>query len=114
MLPKKYRLIENKDFKRVAKDGRGIYAKEIGIKYLKNNKNYSCFGIVVSLKVSKKAVVRNKIKRRIRAIIFGQLKTIKPGYDIIILTKPEIKELDYWSLKKKIESLLGRARLRME
>lgn len=111
MLPCLRRLNKNKDFERVAKTGQGIYVKEVGIKWAKNSLNFSRFGIVVPLKISKKAVVRNKIKRRIRAIVFQNLKTIKPGYDIMILVKPEIINLDFWELKEKLEILLNRARL---
>ncbi len=111
MLSKQYRLTKNKDFERVAKIGQSVYTKELGIKWTKSNLSHSRFGIVVSLKIAKKAVVRNKIKRRIRAILFGYLKTIKPRYDIMILTKPGVINLDFWQLKKKIETLLSRAQL---
>lgn len=111
MLAKQYRLTKNKDFEKVTKEGQAIFSREIGLKWIKNNLSVSRFGIIVSLKIDKKAVVRNKIKRRIRAIIFQNLKTIKSGYDIIIITKPEIKNLNYWQLKNKIEQLLKRVNL---
>lgn len=113
MLARKYRLTKNKDFEKTTKFGRAVFCQEMGIKWIKNDLSVSRFGIIISLKVDKKAFVRNKIKRRIRAIIFQNLKTIKPGFDIMIFTKPEIKELDYWQLKNKLEGLLGRARLKI-
>jgi ribonuclease P protein component len=111
MLGKKYRLTKNKDFERVAKMGQSIFSKELGLKWIKNNLSISRFGIVVPLKIDKRSTVRNKMKRRIRAIIYQNLKTIKPGFDIMILTKPEVKELDYWGLKEKVEILLSKAQL---
>jgi ribonuclease P protein component len=111
MLPRQHRLTKNKDFENVARNGRGVFGKGLGIKWLKNNLLVSRFGIVVSLKVSKKAVIRNKIKRRLRAIVWQEIKKIKSGYDIIILTKPEIKEEDYWQIKNKLEILLEKSLL---
>ncbi len=111
MLPQIYRLTKNKNFEWITKKGQSIYCRELGLKWIKNDLAFSRFGIVISLKVSKKATVRNKIKRRIRAIIYQSLKTIKPRYDIIISTKPEIRELDYWQIKEKLEKLFDRAGL---
>lgn len=121
MLPKLYRLTKNKDFERVAKFGQSVYSQELTIKWIKNNLLISRFGFVISTKAAKRANVRNKIKRRLREIIRATLSapklkgaqtmTIKSGYDMMILAKPEIKELDFWRLKNKIEGLLNKARL---
>ena len=106
MLAKQFRLTKNKDFERVAKMGRAVYGKTIALKWIKNNLPQSRFGIVVSLKIDKRATVRNKIKRRIRAIIRENLQNIKIGYDYLILTKPEIKTLTYQNLEEKLMQLL--------
>ena len=105
MLFHKYRLTKNKDFERVAKKGQSVYARELALKWVKNGLDYSRFGIICSLKVSKKAVVRNRIKRRIRAILRENLKNIRIGYDYLILTKPEIQELDYQQVTTKLLEL---------
>ncbi|MCD6471195.1 ribonuclease P protein component, partial [bacterium] len=79
MLSKRYRLRKKGDFERLSKFGKKFYTKEIGLKYIKNNLQISRFGVVVSLKISKKAVVRNKLKRRILDIIKKNIDFIKPG-----------------------------------
>jgi ribonuclease P protein component len=111
MLPGRHRFSTNKDFEKVAKRGRFIFSPEIGIKWIKNDFNFSRFGIIVPLKASKKAVIRNKIKRRLRAIISQNFMAIKPGYDIMILAKPQIINFAFGELRNKLESLLKRARL---
>lgn len=45
------------------------------------------FGVVVSKKTSKKAVLRNKTKRIIRNIITQNLEKLAKGKDIIIVSK---------------------------
>lgn len=111
MLAKQYRLTKNKDFEKVAKEGRAVFSREIGLKWIKNDLLVSRFGIVVSLKVSKKAVIRNKLKRRLRAIIFMNLKKIKLGFDIMILSRPTINNLNYQELQDRLIQLLIKSNL---
>ncbi len=111
MLPRIYRLTKSKDFERLAKVGQPIFGRAISLKYIKNNLSVSRFGIIVSLKISKKAVVRNKLKRQLRAILSSMLKAIKVGYDVMILTRPEAKDLKFEDLKKQLLFLLTKAKL---
>jgi ribonuclease P protein component len=111
MLPKKHRLTKKDNFDAIHRKGRFFGERFIAIKSLKNNLSYSRFGFLVGLKVSKKAVVRNKIKRRIRESVKLKLDKIKPGFDIVVLTKPEITEKDYSEIKKAINSVLEKGNL---
>jgi len=111
MLDKKHRLKEKKDFEEVIKKGK-FYSEDLLVfKKIKNNLSRTRVGFVVSQKVSKKAVVRNKIKRRLRQIIKTNLAEIKPGFDIIFFTKKGIEEKDFSEIKKTIEKLLKKAKL---
>jgi ribonuclease P protein component len=111
MLKRKYRLTKNKDFEKIVKKGKSYFSDEIVLKWIENGLPFSRFGIVVSLKVDKKATIRNKIKRRIRDILSKNLEMIKAGYDILILTRSEIKNLNYWQLKEKLENLFKKTKL---
>ena len=68
------------------------------------------FGISISRKVSKRAVVRNRIKRQLLAIIRQYLPKIDPAWQVAIVVRPSavecsfddfLRELDY--LLKKLE-----------
>ncbi|MDD3102161.1 MAG: ribonuclease P protein component [Patescibacteria group bacterium] len=111
MLSREYRLTKNKDFGKVAKFGKQAWTQYFGLKWLKNDLKNSRFGIVVSLKVDKKAVVRNRIKRRIRAILDIRKKDIKSGFDFMILTRTEIKNLDYWQIDDILKNILHKENL---
>jgi len=100
MLKKYNRLAKTKEIDRVFKEGGSAFCKHLGVKHLRNDLGFSRFAIVVSAKVSKKAVYRNKIKRRIREIIKQELPTLKAGEDIIIITLPEIRNCSYIDIKK--------------
>ena len=104
MLAKENRINLNKEFDRVFKTGQSFYTKIIGIKIIPNNLKYTRFGILVGLKVNKKAVIRNKIKRQIRAIINQELPNLKSGKDIIIVVFPLILEKNFEEIEKTLIS----------
>lgn len=102
MLPETNRLKKKKDFERVFKEGRGARGKFMHMKVVSNNFGISRFGIVVSKKISKRAVIRNKIKRRVRAVIRKNIDKIK-NVDCIILFSS--LPPDFPSIKKDIEDI---------
>lgn len=101
MLAKKNCLTGQKNFARVMKLGRGVNDPLFLIKVLPNNLKDSRFGIVISNKVSKKATLRNRLKRQIRFLIFLKLIQFKEPLDVVIITRPEIKDKKYSEIKEK-------------
>lgn len=88
MLPKENRLRLDKDIKTLFSKGKGVFGVICGIKFRRNNLPTSRFAVVVGTKVSKKAVVRNRLRRQIRAMLRQELKHFRPGYDLMILVRP--------------------------
>lgn len=111
MLPKENRLKKKKDFERVFKKGRGINQGFLFLKFQKNNFEESRFGFLVSQKVSKKAVVRNKIKRRLRGLISLNLSQIKKGNDVVLVTRPGLEKKDFQEIKEMINKIFKKANL---
>ena len=111
MLPKKNRLIKEKDFNQIHKFGNFVGEKFLAIKFQNNNLNISRFGFLVGTKISKKAVARNKVKRRLRESIYLKLNKIKSGFDVVFLTKPEIVYKSYDEINTAVESVLNRSNL---
>lgn len=111
MLPKENRLTDRKDFNKIFKQGKGFFAETIGVKSTLNGFNYSRFGITVSNKVSKKAVIRNKLRRQIREIIHKNLGKIKPGFDILIICQPGIEKKEFKEIESRIIKILTKIRL---
>jgi len=56
----------------------------------------------VSKKISKKAVVRNKIKRRIRHLFRQNIKSGK----YIVIVKNDISEIDFEKLKNDFKKII--------
>lgn len=66
-------------------------------------------GISVSQKVSKKAVVRNRIKRQIRSIFRQLLPRLSPGWQLVVVVKPGAAECEYAHFLRELKQLLVEA-----
>jgi len=113
MLPKLNRLTREKDFEKTFKQGKKYSLSSIKI-YLIVNKNglkQSRFGFIVSKKISNKAVLRNKIKRRLRMVIRDSLAEIRNGFDIIIISLPGIEDNSFKEIEKNIKYIFKKAGL---
>lgn len=106
MLPKIHRLKSDKDFKNVFKNGKTSENLFFRIKFLKNQKNFSRFGFVISAKLLKKATSRNILKRRLRVICRSLLKCLKFGFDVVIWPKKISTSLNYKDLSDYLKELM--------
>lgn len=106
MLKKDNKLLKNSDFARVLSKGRHTATSFFLLKYLPNNQAQSRFGFVISAKVSKKAVERNLLKRRLREIIKRNLKVIKSGYDVVFVVKKNAVQLTFVQIQDEVLKML--------
>lgn len=111
MLKKSFRLSKNKEFDQIFKGGHSFFGVFLGIKVIKNQKNFNKFGVLVGLKVSKSAVKRNLVKRRIKAVLLGEEKKMKKGYNIVLITKKEVGEEKFQEIKFEIIKGLSKLNL---
>lgn len=111
MLSKEFRLRTDQDIKALfvnSKSAFGIYAI---LKTKPNKLSVSRFAVIAGTKVSKKAVVRNKLKRQIRAIIKKHLDAIKSGQDVVIMLKKEAVNKQYSELEEDLLKSIKKAKL---
>ena len=69
------------------------------------------FGISISQKVSKKAVVRNQLKRRIRGVIRELTPEIVPGWQVVIIVRPEATKCEYEHFLRELRQLLIKTKI---
>ncbi len=108
MIAKKYRFHGQKSLNETYKRGITLYEKDFSIKSLtKTRQQIPRFAVVVSKKVSKKAVIRNKIRRKIYEIIRTNLNIIKENQNLIITVfKEDVLNIEHKKLNKKITNLI--------
>lgn len=95
---------ESKDFDKAFKKRNQISSKYTYIYINDNENNNYRFGICVSKKLGK-AVIRNKIKRRVKDII-DKSKLQFQDKDYIIILKKSASSAQYLELKEDIVSVL--------
>ena len=112
MLAKKYRLKKRKDFENVLKKGKGVKGGPLFLKIIKKeNSEEKKFGFIISKKISKKATVRNKIKRRLHEIIREKLGKIEKGINVVLIALPSIERESFENLKNIVERLFKKAKI---
>ena len=102
VLPKENRLVKEKDFQEIFKKGKGVKEGPLTFKWLHNNLKVIRFAFVVSRKVSKKAVVRNSIKRALREKTRLMLPLFKKGIEGVIIANPGAEKERKEKLKKDL------------
>ena len=91
------------DFTAVHSHGKWNGSQLLGIKSRPNNLDYTRCGIIASKKVGG-AVVRNRAKRRLREIVRNF--NIKPGYDIILISRAGIEQAAFAEISGVVKRLL--------
>ena len=111
VLPASNRLRRETDIKRLFAKGKGVFDELCGLKFAPTGLPATRFAIVVGTKISKKAVVRNKLKRQVRAILEKQLPRLVAGFDVSMLVRKEALKADFSEIERHIVHALERAKL---
>ncbi len=99
----------NYEFKNVLTKGKYFIGKQVIIYFYKNKFDYNRLGIAVSNKVGK-AVVRNRLKRIIRAAYLNNDIKFNNFYDIVFILnkKCEIEDISFKEIDKDIKNFISK------
>jgi ribonuclease P protein component len=110
MLPQHLRLKRSQDFHAVRQAGQRWRGRLISLSVLPSGLPHSRYGFVVSRSVGA-AVVRNRVKRRLRAVIRSLLPHLVEGYDVVTIAHPPAAEATFQELEEMLVSLMTQADL---
>jgi ribonuclease P protein component len=108
-LPQVHRLRHRKDIDAVYQKGRRFTAPNflVRVLLLKAAKDSPTrLGIAISTKVHKRAVVRNKVRRRFHAAFISLIPRLKTGRVMMLNVRPGIIECDYFQILRELEQVL--------
>lgn len=94
-------LSKKKEINLVFKNGKRFNGKFFSVKFIKNNLNHWRLVIIVSNKISNKAVLRNKIRRRVKEALRAKLKK-EIGYDMALVAKSDILNAEFKEIERDI------------
>ena len=109
MLPKINRIKKKKDFEGIFKNGKTLTTSFFILKISKNQLGVSRVGFVVSKKISPKATIRNKVRRRLSGVVEKEIEKIKNGTDLVFIALPGIRGKTFGSIKEATEKILIKA-----
>ena len=99
--------LKSRHFRELYKNGKKFYCKLFIIFVLPNDLDYNRIGITVSKKIGN-AVIRNKVRRRIREVVRLNTSALGKGLDIAIVAKREITRVKYAEICKSFLYLAGK------
>lgn len=112
MLSKRYRFHSRGGVRYTYQHGKTIRDSKISLVFASNARNHQRFGVVVSKKVLKSAVGRNRIRRRVYEAIRAEHPKIQQPVDcIFIVYTKEIAVIDFKELRSLIHNLLIEAKI---
>lgn len=97
----------------VYKNGQAVRSSLATLKFTSNpHRQHNRFAVVVSKKVVKSAVRRNRIRRRVYEIIRHELPHLKSSHDIVlIIVSAEVLSMPHSNLQATIKQLFSQAKL---
>lgn len=108
MLKKRNRISKRSEFEEIRKDGVfGGFSRFFGVLVLDKKDKETKFGTIISKKISKKAVERNKIKRRLMEVLGKNIEKFGVGRRILFLAKKEVLEIKPDGIEKEIKKIFG-------
>ena len=97
----------------VYKNGRAVRSSLATLKFTTNpHRQNDRFAVVISKKVVKSAVRRNRIRRRVYEIIRHELPHLKSNHDVVlIIVSAEVLSMPHGELLTTIKQLFSQANL---
>jgi len=102
VLARSNRLTRGSDYKTVVRRGRRCVGA-LTVTYVNGpvEENSARFGFIVSRQVGS-AVVRNTVRRRLKAVCAESLGTVRPGLDIVIRALPAAADAGFDALRDDV------------
>jgi len=113
-LPRQYRLKHRRHFSQVRQQGQCyrspgltcyVYLDPAAVTAQEPAK----FGVSVSTKVDKRAVVRNRLRRQIQAGLRSLSSLLAPGWRVVISVRSPLVECNYVQILQQLRQLLSQA-----
>ena len=99
-------LRRRKDFDTVFQEGQVLANRLLVLRSVPNQLSHNRYGFVTSKRLGK-AVVRNRVRRRLRECV--RSLAARPGWDVVVSARARAADADFHQLKKAVVSLFDRA-----
>ncbi len=97
-------LRKNHEFKRAYHRGRSVAGPLMAVYLVRNRRGVNRLGLTVSTKVGG-AVVRNRVRRRLRELFRAREAMLYPGHDIVIVARVRAAQAPFSALGREMDTL---------
>lgn len=108
-----YTLKKNSDFRRLYGKGKSAAAPYLVVYCRKNRLDHNRTGYTVSTKLGG-AVVRNRVRRRLREIVRLNRGRLLPGWDVVLVARTRAVDAPYRQLERAYLTLCAKLGLLRE
>lgn len=110
MIPARFRLRKTKDIDLVYRRGKRITAPHFFLFVAPASSPELKVATVVSKKIAKKAVVRNRLRRQVMAVVRDQLASLEHATPRMMLfsAKKDASKLEFEEIRREVSDLLQR------
>ncbi len=109
-MERRYRLRGRNRFLEIREQGRRWVHPLAVLGGLPNDMAFTRCGFIVSRRLGN-AVARNRIRRRLREVVRLRHRRILPGWDLVFIARPPIRQAGHEEVAAAVEGLLQRAGL---
>jgi ribonuclease P protein component len=94
------------DFARLADGGVGRTHPLLVGRFIRTDLDHTRFGLATGRRLGG-AVIRNRVRRRIREVLRAMAPSFQPGWDVLIIARPAIVGADHDALVGALGRVLG-------
>ncbi len=111
IMSRTYRIKEGSDFEKLFARGSRVHLPALSLVFFRHGRSDTRYAVVVGLAVTKRATIRNRLRRQISEYIRRTLPKIAPGYDCAFIVRPPAVKIRRDAFRNAATILLRRAQL---
>lgn len=112
MLQRKYRFHSRGGVRYTYREGKTLRTPKMSLVFTKNERHYTRFAVVVSKKVEKTAVGRNRIRRRVYEVLRKNIDLIPKNVDYVwVVFNKEVGVMPFNELEKMMGELVEQSKV---
>ncbi len=96
-----------RDFRALQADGTSRSNPLLAARFLRTDLETTRFGLSTGKKLGN-AVVRNRVRRRLRGVLRVMAPSFQPGWDVLIIARPAVVVASYDEMAEAVRRLLRR------
>jgi ribonuclease P protein component len=107
---RRLRLRDQTDFQRLRAEGRKRQHSALTLSFTPNHLPHNRYGFILGKRLGK-AVIRNRLRRRLQACLRSLHVSLLQGYDVVFIPRQACLKLDYQELCGVVSGLVRQAGL---